>query len=74
MNKAYNYNGKYSIESHEGWIKYSIGNYSKYIYARNIRNELKKYKFPGPFVSAYNYGQRITVQEALIVSGQNWVP
>ena len=57
-----------------GWIKYTIGNYSEYKKARDTRNEIKKHEFPGPFVSAYNYGERISVQEALILSKENWIP
>ena len=61
----------YSIESHKGWIKYTVGDNSEYSKARNDRNELDKYNFPGPFVTAYNYGNRVTVQEALILTNQN---
>ena len=72
--KEFNYKGDYEIESHMGWIKYTVGNHSEYKKARDSRNELKNHEFPGPFVSAYNYGQRISVQEALILSKQNWLP
>jgi hypothetical protein len=72
--EKFNYNGDYDIESHLGWIKYTIGSHSEYQNARNSRNEVKINEFPGPFVSAYNYGERISVQEALIISKQNWVP
>ena len=72
--KEFNYKGDYEIESHMGWIKYTIGNHSEYKKARDSRNELKNHEFPGPFVSAYNYGERISVQEALILSKQNWIP
>ena len=51
-----------------------VGNHSEYKKARDSRNELKNHEFPGPFVSAYNYGERISVQEALILSKQNWIP
>ena len=72
--KEFNYKGDYEIESHMGWIKYTVGNHSEYKKARDSRNELKNHEFPGPFVSAYNYGERISVQEALILSKQNWIP
>jgi hypothetical protein len=70
----YNYNGEYAIETHNGWIKYTVGTNSKYSDARDSRNELKSFNFPGPFVTAYNYGERISVQEALILTSQNWIP
>ena len=57
-----------------GWIKYTVGNHSEYKKARDSRNELNNHEFPGPFVSAYNYGERISVQEALILSKQSWIP
>ena len=70
----FNYQGEYSLETHNGWIKYTVGTNSEYIKARDSRNELNSFNFPGPFVTAYNYGERISVQEALILTSQNWVP
>jgi hypothetical protein len=32
------------------------------------------HQFPGPFVTAYLRNERITVQEALLLSKQNWIP
>jgi hypothetical protein len=74
VSNQYKYNGEYSLETHNGWIKYTVGSNSKYSNARDSRNDLKNYNFPGPFVTAYNYGERISVQEALILTSQNWVP
>ena len=74
ISNNYNYNGEYSLESHNGWIKYTVGSNSKYSNARDSRNELNNYDFPGPFVTAYNYGERISVQEALILTNQSWMP
>ena len=74
VSNQFNYSGEYALETHNGWIKYTVGTNSKYSDARDSRNELKKYNFPGPFVTAYNYGERISVQEALILTSQNWVP
>ena len=70
----FNYQGEYSLETHNGWIKYTVGTNSEYIKARDSRNELNNFNFPGPFVTAYNYGERISVQEALILTSQNWGP
>ena len=74
VSNQFNYNGEYALETHNGWIKYTVGTNSKYSDARDSRNKLKNYNFPGPFVTAYNYGARISVQEALILTSQNWVP
>ncbi|RLD25055.1 MAG: hypothetical protein DRI54_05475, partial [Bacteroidetes bacterium] len=62
------------LENHEGWYKYTTGNYPEYVYARDRRENIKRlHKFKGPFVTAYNAGERITVQEALLISKQKWV-
>jgi hypothetical protein len=65
----------FGIERHQGWTKYLTGKYGEYEDARDRRNNLvnKGHRFPGPFVTAYNDGQRITVQEALMISNQKWV-
>ncbi len=62
-------------EPHEDWIKYTTGSYSDYSSARNRREELAAgFTFPGPFVTAYEEGERITVQEALVLAQQQWIP
>lgn len=62
-------------EPHESWIKYTTGSYADYASARNRREELAAgYAFPGPFVTAYEDGERITVQEALVLAQQEWIP
>lgn len=59
-------------EMHDGWFKYTIGQFSEYAAAKTFRNQ--KSSLPtGPFVAAYNKGNRITVQEALMVTRQNWI-
>ncbi len=69
------YHGDFGIERHQGWIKYLTGKYGAYTDAKSRRNALVSagHKFPGPFVTAYNDGERITVQEALMISNQKWV-
>ena len=67
--------GEFSIERHEGWIKYTTGRFPEYRAARDQRQAFVAAgnNFPGPFVTAYNNGDRITVQEALMISQQHWM-
>jgi hypothetical protein len=59
---------------HQGWHKYTVGKFSIYKGARNYREIIKnQHKIKGPFVTAYNNGTRITVQEALMISKDQWV-
>lgn len=72
--ERHNYSGPFGVENHEGWIKYTTGSHKAYRSARDQRNSLQSsYNFPGPFVTAYNEGERITVQEALMIANQKWV-
>lgn len=71
----HSYSGDFQIERHQGWIKYVTGGYVEYKEAREQRVNYVQagHNFPGPFVTAYNNGERITVQEALAISKQQWV-
>ena len=70
----FKFNDNVEIDLHEGWNKYLTGGYGKYLDARNKRNNIRSsYNFRGPFVTAYNDGERITVQEALMITRQKWV-
>jgi hypothetical protein len=73
--KRHKYEGDFVIEQHEGWVKYVTGRFPEYAQARNVREDYVSagHKFPGPFVTAYSDGQRITVQEALMLSNQQWM-
>ncbi len=63
----------FGIENHEGWVKYTAGSFEMYKQARDDRERIKnRYDFRGPFVTAYNDGVRITVQEALMITRQKW--
>lgn len=69
-------NEKIYADMHEGWHKFTVGGFNVYKEARNHRETVKNQNnIVGPFVTAYNKGgTRITVQEALMISKQDWVP
>jgi hypothetical protein len=74
--ELYSFREGFKLENHKGWFKYTTGYHQVYKSARDDRERIKvKYdKFQGPFVTAYNDGVRISVQEALMVTSQKWVP
>ena len=74
LRKTYSFQEPYSVENHEGWVKYITGGFDVYKGARDKREALNRegHDFPGPFVTAYNSGERITVQEALMITNQQW--
>ncbi|HXB13628.1 MAG TPA: hypothetical protein VNZ45_16695 [Bacteroidia bacterium] len=56
----------------EGFTKYTVGKFDEYKSSRDHREEIKNKGVAGPFVVAYNDGKRITVQEALMITHQQW--
>ncbi len=63
------------VSNHEGWMKWTVGSFSDYKAARDKRESLNVQcpNLPGPFVAAFQDGNRITVQEALMISQQKWI-
>lgn len=72
--KLYKFDEGFKLESASGLLKYTTGYHQVYKAARDDRERITaKYdKFKGPFVAAYNDGDRITVQEALMITSQKW--
>ena len=72
--KLYRFDEKFNIENQDGLFKYTTGHFQVYKAARDGRERItaKYEKFRGPFVTAYNSGDRITVQEALMITSQKW--
>jgi hypothetical protein len=72
--KNHNIKENIYLNMHKGWHKYTVGDFEKYMSARQHRGTAKdKYKINGSFVTAYNDGSRITVQEALMITKDKWI-
>jgi outer membrane biosynthesis protein TonB len=70
--KKFNITETINQEMLEGYTKYTVGRFNEYKAVHDHREELRGKGVEGPFVVAYNGGKRITVQEALMITHQQW--
>jgi hypothetical protein len=67
----FNLSDNVAWEEHEGWNKYVIGEFQNYKAAKAYSNSVRDNNgVPGPFVTSYLDGVRISVQEALEKQGR----
>ena len=59
-------------EMQDGFTKCVFGKHSEYKSARDSRETARSKGVTDAFVAAYNAAQRITVQEALMITSQKW--
>ncbi|HRF38186.1 MAG TPA: hypothetical protein PK198_05340, partial [Saprospiraceae bacterium] len=49
----------------DGRYKYLIRNITTYAQAQQVKNQVQSNGFPGAFITAYQQGRRISVEEAI---------
>lgn len=70
FNTEFNLSDEIFYEEHEGWHKYTVGNFSSYRAAKTFANQIRdNNSVTGSFVVSYNNGNRISVQEAISIAG-----
>ncbi|MFN5182904.1 MAG: hypothetical protein ACK5D5_07745 [Bacteroidota bacterium] len=70
--RAFGITDKIFTDMNDGLTKYMTGKFSDYKASRDHRENIKSKGVNGAFVTAYNSGKRITVQEALMLLNQKW--
>lgn len=60
----YKFDEQLYVDNVDGWVKYTIGEYLTFEEANEKRKTLTVYPFKGPFIVAFNDGQRIPIYNA----------
>lgn len=69
------YTGSHTIYKHEGWHKYLTPEVTTYQEAHDVRSKVwTSTTATDAFVTASLEGTRISLQEALLLSNQTWIP
>jgi hypothetical protein len=75
LTEALGYSDSFHIFRHDGWHKYLTEDFASYAEAREKRSTLwSTTSATDAFVTASLRGERISVQEALLMSNQSWIP
>ena len=75
VSESLGYQGGYSIFRHEGWHKYLTPEEGTYAAAHTLRSQIwETTQASDAFVTASLEGERISIQEALLLSNQTWIP
>lgn len=69
-----NVNERITPKMEEGFTKYIVGNHKVYKDAHDHRNNVRNQGISDAFVVAYNGGRRTTVQDALMITHDQWYP
>ncbi|MGE0568029.1 MAG: hypothetical protein AB7O73_08765 [Bacteroidia bacterium] len=71
LSRIYGLSEKIVSDMHNGLNKFMVGSHPEYKEARDHRENVRS-SVKNAFVVAYNGGNRITVQEALVITNQKW--
>ena len=70
LKKKHNFRENVEREQHEGWYKYTVGNYSSFDEAKKQLDAIRNNKVSGAFIAAYKNGKRVPLSEVQAVSNE----
>ena len=75
LRSSVGFDDSFHVYRQNGWRKYLTDNVETYVEARNLRSDIWSTTTAfDAFVTASQNGERISVQEALYLSNQSWIP